>query len=106
METNMKHRKKKEAQVRGRELFLEKMADRTSLPKDLAFNSCCLTAMGQNEIIIENYRGILEYTPERLVVLTRQCRVEVQGKRLEIAYYGREEMKITGRIECISYKKQ
>lgn len=103
---DMKQKRKKYREDLEREPFLERAAERASIPKDLAFNSCCLTAMGQNEIVIENYRGILEYTPQRLLVLTRHCLVEVQGKRLEIAYYGKEEMKITGRIECISYKKQ
>ena len=73
---------------------------------DLAWNTCCLTARGQNEVVIENYRGILEYSPECLVVLTKQCRVEVKGKKLEISYYGKEEMKVTGKIDCISYRRQ
>lgn len=85
--------------------FLNRLADRTMLPQELVSGCCCITATGQTELVIENYKSILEYSPEKLVILTKQCRVEVCGKHLEIIYYAREEMKIHGRIDCISYKR-
>lgn len=103
---NRSSRQRKEERQERREEWKARLAERTMMPGDIVSGSCCLTAMGQNEIVIENYRGILEYAPERLIVLTKKCRVEICGKRLEIAYYAKEEMKITGKIECISYKKQ
>ncbi len=83
-----------------------RLMDRLSIPADAAPGICSLTAFGQRQICIENYQGILEYTPERLVVLTKQCRVEVGGSRLEISYYGKDEMKVTGKIEEICYRKR
>ena len=93
-----------EEKMLRREERLNLFADRTMLPKEIVSGCCNITAVGQNELIIENYKSILEYQPEKLVVLTKQCRVEIFGKHLEIVYYAKEEMKITGRIECINYK--
>lgn len=88
-----------------RQDLLSKISDTTRIPEDIVAGSCCITITGQNELIIENYKSILEYHSEKLVILTRQCRVEIYGKRLEILYYSRDEMKIKGKIECVTYKR-
>lgn len=62
-----------------------------------------MTATGQEELCIENYRGIIEYTDSRLMLQTKNCRLEVLGKNLFISYYTGEEMKVTGHIEQINY---
>ena len=36
------------------------------LPPDLAYGSVLLSVTGQNELLIENYRGILEYKEEHI----------------------------------------
>lgn len=102
--------KKKKKSLRSRESgqkqeFLSRISEKTLIPEDIVSGASCITVTGQNELVIENYKSILEYDPEKLVILTRQCRVEICGKRLEILYYAREEMKIKGKIECITYKK-
>ena len=85
--------------------FLSRVSEKTMIPDDIVSDACCITATGQNELVIENYKSILEYHSEKLVVLARQCRIEISGKRLEIIYYAREEMKTKGKIECITYRK-
>lgn len=102
--------KRKKRPLRSRESgrkqeILSRISEKALIPEDIAAGSSCITVTGQNELVIENYKGILEYNPEKLVILTKQCRVEICGKRLEILYYAREEMKIKGKIECIAYKK-
>ena len=103
----MEHRdeRRNERRQRRRERA-GRLMEQLSIPADAALGTCSLTALGQRQIYIENYQGILEYTPERLVVLTKQCRVEVGGSRLEISYYGKDEMKVTGKIEEICYRKR
>ncbi|MEI3199537.1 MAG: YabP/YqfC family sporulation protein [Lachnospiraceae bacterium] len=49
-------------------------------------------------ILIENYKGILEYSGECLVVQAADCRVRICGKNLWIAYYNEMEMKVCGCI--------
>lgn len=73
------------------------------LPKDLLYGAVIVTVTGKSEVLIENYRGIIEYTCEKVRLQTKTCQVEVQGKRLFIEYYTNDEMKVTGFIHEIIY---
>lgn len=84
--------------------FKENMVTTLELPKDLMYEAVIITATGQQEILVENYRGILEYTPESIKIQTKTCCVCISGKRLNIAYYTNEEMKICGFIKSIFYE--
>ena len=58
---------------------------------------------GRNEICIENYRGILEYTDLLIRVQTKSGQIRLSGKNLQIEYYTNDEMKITGRIVQLEF---
>ena len=73
------------------------------LPKDLLYGAVIVTVTGKSEALIENYRGIIEYTCEKIRLQTKSCQVEVRGKRLFIEYYTNDEMKVTGSIHEIIY---
>lgn len=74
------------------------------LPQDLAYGCVLVSVTGQNELLIENYRGILEYKDDHIRIQAKDCRVLIVGKRLEVEYYTNEEMKIKGLIEQILYE--
>lgn len=74
------------------------------LPADLAYGSVLLSVTGQNELLIENYRGILEYKENHIRIQAKDCRILIIGKRLQVEYYTNEEMKIKGFIEQIIYE--
>lgn len=73
------------------------------LPKDLMYGAVIVTVTGKTEALIENYKGIMEYTCEKICIATKHCRVQICGKHLRIQYYTNDEMKITGFIERIVY---
>ena len=80
-----------------------KISAAAQLPRDLSAGAVLVTVTGQEEVCIENYRGIIEYTDSRLLLLTKNCRLEILGSRLFISYYTGEEMKVTGHIGQINY---
>lgn len=80
------------------------LVETLELPRDLFFGSVILTVTGQEEIIVENYKGILEYTRESIGLQTKTCRLFLSGKNLKIVYYTNDEMKITGFLEQITYE--
>ena len=67
------------------------------------YGAVIVTATGKSEVLIENYKGILEYTNEKIRLQTKGCQVEVAGICLLIEYYTNDEMKITGSIHRIVY---
>lgn len=73
------------------------------LPIDIMYGAVIITAMGRNQVLVENYKGIIEYTQEKIRLQTKTCQVTIQGKRLIVEYYTNEEMKITGYIQGIIY---
>lgn len=84
--------------------FKSGLARALELPRDLAYRESVLTLSGQTEITVENYRSLLRYCSDQIVVLTRNGPLEIRGKSMEIVYYTEEEMKITGCI-CQVYWK-
>lgn len=73
------------------------------LPRDIVYGAVIITATGRNQVLVENYKGIIEYTREKIRLQTKNCQVTIEGKRLMVEYYTNEEMKITGFIQGIVY---
>ncbi len=95
----MKHAKKEKKPNK----ILIDMVDLFKLPKDLILGNLILTASGQSEIYVENYRSIIEYTSGLVKIQGKNCKVSISGKTLFIEYYTSDEMKIIGQIGEIKY---
>ena len=52
------------------------------LPMDIMYGAVIITAMGRGQVLVENYKGIIEYTQEKIRLQTKTCQVTIQGKRL------------------------
>ena len=85
--------------VSGKELMVESL----KLPKDSMLGASIVTVTGNSEAFVENYRGIIEYNGEVILLQGKTCKIEIIGKRLSIVYYTNEDMKISGQIEQIRY---
>lgn len=83
--------------------FKEKLAEACRIPKEVVLGYSLVSISGNKEIIIENYRGILEYNKEYIRVSSKKGQIKISGSNLNIEYLNNEEMKITGRILGIEY---
>ena len=90
---------------RDHEPLKEKLAAAASMPKDVVLGAAVVTAVGDTEVCIENYRGIIEYTDILIRVQTKGKQIRLKGRHLQIEYYTNDEMKITGKIYSIEYVK-
>lgn len=86
-----------------REGIRERLASAASMPKDVVLGASVITILGRNEVCIENYRGIIEYTDTLIRVQTKSGQVRLTGKRLQIEYYTNDEMKIKGRLVSLEF---
>lgn len=82
----------------------EEIVETLELPKDLMYGAVLVSLTGRQEVLVENYRGILEYNQNHISLQTKTCRLVIQGKNLHISYYTNEEMKITGMIDSVLYE--
>ncbi len=78
--------------------------DSLQIPKDLAFQESLVTCSGCSEILVENYRKILEYQNSCIRILLKRGKMRIEGDNLSIVYYSRDEMKVTGFIQAVFFE--
>ena len=81
----------------------EAIVETLQLPKDVCLGALRVTMTGNSEAWIENYKGILEYTEQSILLQGKTCQVCFEGNRLSIDYYTNEDMKISGCITAVRY---
>ena len=74
----------------------EVIAKGLSLPRDVVFGDFIITLTGNCEAYIENYRGIVSYDENHVVL-------NICGCDLEVDFYSQESMKIKGKIKRLEY---
>ena len=75
------------------------------LPQEVYSNVPKLTITGFNEIILENYKGILEYEEFFASISTYIGIVNINGYNLNLEKMTNDDIKITGRIENIDFER-
>lgn len=83
--------------------YLESLSQNLKLPADVLTCAPILTVTGTNQLCLENYKGIIEYTGEIIRIQTKNCRIHIVGKNLNIDYFTDDEMRISGRINRVEY---
>ncbi|NLC18072.1 MAG: sporulation protein YqfC [Clostridiales bacterium] len=96
--------KKSKIKPSDRQSFLEEFSKKIHIPTDILAGAPIITATGRNEISLENYKGLIEFIDELIKVQTKQCRICIEGKHLNILYFTEDEMRITGYIQAIYYQ--
>ncbi|MGI6329113.1 MAG: sporulation protein YqfC [Dethiobacteria bacterium] len=87
-----------------RKKWRENVADFFELPKDLLLNLPRLTLIGNIQLYLENYGGIIEYSEELLRLKVRGGEIIIRGKNLAIKNFFGEEIFIEGTIKSLEYQ--
>ncbi len=82
----------------------ESLADFFELPKELLCNLPRITLIGDVQMLLENYGGIIEYNDELLRLKVREGEVVVTGKNLTIKNFLSDELLIEGKIISVEYR--
>ncbi|MEF9951686.1 MAG: sporulation protein YqfC [Clostridium sp.] len=83
----------------------ENIADKLSLPKDIVLNMPIIRMVGNKELVIDNHRGILEYTDIRVKIKSEIGVLSIWGKNFKIKDINEESIFILGTIDGIEYIK-
>lgn len=73
------------------------------LSRDVLYGDVLLRLFGNKEALIENYKGILLYTDEEVVIACKKMTLRIYGSNLHIHYFSGNDMKVTGDIHTITY---
>lgn len=79
--------------------------DILEIPKEVYSNEPKLTVQGFNEIIIENYKGILEYEDYFVKISTHIGIININGLNLNLEKMTGDNIKIKGKIESIDIER-
>lgn len=69
------------------------------LPKEITTNQPKITIVGFEEMLIENYKGILEYEEFYIKVNTNLGNININGFNLDLQQATEDDILIKGKIE-------
>lgn len=75
------------------------------MPEEIYSNTPKLTITGFNEIVLENYKGILEYEEFFASISTHIGIVNINGININLEKMTNDDIKITGKIESIDLER-
>ena len=87
-------------------LWKKQVVTALELAPDLDGGETKISLTGSGEAVIENYKGILQYTDSEILIQSLRGKVLLRGKNMEIVWYTSLEMKITGSIFSILLQKK
>ncbi|MFC0212080.1 sporulation protein YqfC [Paenibacillus chartarius] len=80
-------------------------ANLLDLPQDVVHDLPRITMIGNMQLYIENHRGVLHFSSDRLQLALSHGKLDIHGKQLVIRAILTEEVFIEGTIDDIQYTK-
>lgn len=68
------------------------------------FKDVYMELHGQKRLYIENYKRLLKYTDQEIVLQTHRGTLLLKGKRLFIREYTKEEIRVDGFVDKILFQ--
>lgn len=82
----------------------EKIAEKLGLPTDVLLDIPKIIVTGNNEITIENHKGIVAFGEDEIKLNTSLGSISIKGKSLEILFIGGSTIILEGKFKGISYE--
>lgn len=82
-----------------------KLDNLLELPREVASSDVKLTLNGFDEILIENYKNILEYQDILIKVNTFEGAITIYGFNLKLEQMTDEDIKVIGKIDSIEFER-
>lgn len=83
--------------------FKKQLSDFLEVPGDVALDLPKITLVGNIRVFIENHRGIVEYTPEKIRIGAGNKEIGILGEQMIIRSIFPDEICIDGKIESIVF---
>lgn len=85
------------------EHFLEYESEQLGIPGEVIAGQPVIRMEGNHSIHLCGEYSMEEYGTERIVLHTKRKSVEIAGERLSIRFFRKDEIKIIGNIQTISF---
>ena len=81
----------------------EKLATIMAIPKEVALDLPMVIATGRREVIIENFKNLLEFSETYIKLRTKEGEITLEGNNLIIRQFTTESLVVSGQISSILY---
>ncbi|MDK2798663.1 MAG: hypothetical protein PWP27_268 [Clostridiales bacterium] len=81
----------------------EKVSEILELPSEIILDVPKLIFIGNKNLSIENYKGIIEYSDKIIRINTNPYMIKITGQKLEIKTITAEEILILGEILTLEF---
>ena len=82
-----------------------KLDNLLELPREVASSDIKITVTGFDEVLIENYKNILEYQDILIKLNTFEGTITIYGFNLKLEQMTDEDIKIKGKIDNIEFER-
>lgn len=93
-----KRKKQEEPEAKNKRKKLEEILE---LPKEVISNKPRVTIVGFEQMLIENYKGILEYEEFFIKISTHIGTININGFNMKLEQLTTDDIMITGKIESM-----
>jgi sporulation protein YqfC len=80
------------------------IAEKLDLPKAIVLNLPKISIIGNNEITIENHKGIILFEKEQVKINSGVGLISIQGSGFEILFMGGNTITISGKFKAVEYQ--
>lgn len=81
----------------------DRLVSLLELPGDALLDVARVTLVGDREMVVENHRGLIEYTPDRVVLTVPEGQLTIDGEALRIGSISPEQVVLAGKIRGMRY---
>jgi sporulation protein YqfC len=82
---------------------LQKLAGLLEIPQDIVLDLPRITMLGNKQLLIENHKGIIEYTPSLVRIKLSQGELIVNGDNLSLGNLQTEQILVEGIVREVIY---
>lgn len=82
---------------------LQTLAGLLEIPQDIVLDLPRITMLGNQQLLVENHKGIIEYTPSLVRIKLNQGELKVNGADFTISHLQTEQILIEGAVRNVEY---
>ncbi len=91
----------------GRKIKLKRrIMEELDLPMETVFDVPRLTVLGNEQALVENHKGIYEYYPDVVRLLSGCGMLTLTGEELALRELSKERLFVCGKISTIEYENK
>ncbi|WP_094606241.1 hypothetical protein SPSIL_026570 [Sporomusa silvacetica DSM 10669] len=82
---------------------LQSLAGLLEIPQDIVMDLPRITMLGNKQLLVENHKGIIEYTPSLVRIKLSQGELLIYGQTLTLGNLQAEQILVEGVVQKVNY---